>query len=250
MEKGELSLGVPCAPFTLSQYSIANGKLKKREITVTGRKFPLEDLRKKLLASQERYRCLQTKKSAKCQHKIYVIRCHSGIKIYQIVKMSYVNHSRCFSILAPWLYGMTMQHCYLYACTITARDCPPTLGKHRNQERIFSQARKTATATTNRHPQNISTLMIHLQAKTEVTATVQNSESITKASKHIPPYNGTTVEKIFLRTCLKSWKQHLWRISPFLAPGPGVWWSILGRYTLYDGDTDEDSHNGPPLLHY
>ena len=60
VEKGELSLGVPCAPFTLSQYSIANGKLKKREITVTGRKFPLEDLRKKLLASQEKYMRLQT----------------------------------------------------------------------------------------------------------------------------------------------------------------------------------------------
>ena len=60
VEKGELSLGVPCAPFTLSQYSIANGKLEMREITVTGRKFPLEDLRKKLLANQERYMRLQT----------------------------------------------------------------------------------------------------------------------------------------------------------------------------------------------
>ena len=74
---------------------------------------------------------------------------------------------------------------------------------------------------------------------------------VTKASKHIPPYNGTTVEKIFLKTRLKSWQQHLRRISPFLAPGPGVWWrSIPGGYTFYDGDIDEDSHNGPPLLHY
>ena len=60
VEKGELSLGVPCAPLTLSQYSTANGKLEKREITVTGHKFPLEDFRRKLLASQERYMRLQT----------------------------------------------------------------------------------------------------------------------------------------------------------------------------------------------
>ena len=57
-----------------------------------------------------------------------------------------------------------------------------------NQERIFSQAGKTATATTNRHPQNIiSTLVIRLQAKTElkgVTATVQNSASNKSKQTH------------------------------------------------------------------
>lgn len=52
MVEGELSLGVPCAPFTMSQYSVTDGRLEK-EITVTGRKFPLEELRKKLLARQE-----------------------------------------------------------------------------------------------------------------------------------------------------------------------------------------------------
>ena len=55
VEKGELSLGVPSAPFTLSHYSITNGKLEEREITVTGRMFSSKDLRKKLLANQERY---------------------------------------------------------------------------------------------------------------------------------------------------------------------------------------------------
>ena len=67
-----------------------------------------------------------------------------------------------------------------------------------NQERIFSQAQKTATATSNRRPENIiSSLVIRLQAKTvlkEVSATVQNSESsVSKASKQILPYKGTTV---------------------------------------------------------
>ena len=62
MVEGELSLGVPCAPFTMSQYSVTDGRLEK-EITVTGCKFPLEELRK-LLARQERFMRLQMKKSA------------------------------------------------------------------------------------------------------------------------------------------------------------------------------------------
>ena len=98
--------------------------------------------------------------------------------------------------------------------------------------------------------------MIRLQAKTKlkgVTAIVKNSKStVTKASKHIPPYEGTTVETQFLRSHLKSWQQYLRRISPFLVSGEGMWWrSIPGGYTFHDGDTDEDSHNeGPQLLHY
>ena len=59
-ENGELSLGVPCAPFTLTQYSIANGQLEKSHIVVTGRKFPLIELRKKFLANHERYMRLST----------------------------------------------------------------------------------------------------------------------------------------------------------------------------------------------
>ena len=59
-ENGELSLGVPCAPFTLTYYSIANGQLEKSHIVVTGRKFPLIELRKKFLVNHERYMRLST----------------------------------------------------------------------------------------------------------------------------------------------------------------------------------------------
>ena len=59
-ENGELSLGVPCAPFTLTQYSIANGQLEKSHIVVTGRKFSLIELRTKFLANQEKYMHLNT----------------------------------------------------------------------------------------------------------------------------------------------------------------------------------------------
>ena len=55
VENGELSLGVPCAPFTFTQYSITNGQLDKSHVVVTGRKFPLVELRKKFLANHEGY---------------------------------------------------------------------------------------------------------------------------------------------------------------------------------------------------
>ena len=60
VENEELSLGVPCAPFTLTQYSITNGQLEKSHIVVMGRKFPLDELRKKFLANHERYMRLST----------------------------------------------------------------------------------------------------------------------------------------------------------------------------------------------
>ena len=59
-EDGKLSLGVPCAPFSLTQYSIANGELEKSQIVVTGCKFPLTELRTKFLANHERYMRLNT----------------------------------------------------------------------------------------------------------------------------------------------------------------------------------------------
>ena len=100
VEKGELSLGVPCAPFTQSQHSIANGKLEKREITITSPSFHLKTSGRNSWQAKRAYRQM---KSAQCQHKTYMIRCHSEMKICQIVKTSYVIDSRCFSVLARTL---------------------------------------------------------------------------------------------------------------------------------------------------
>ena len=52
---GELSLGVPCIPFRLVKFSTKNGELIRQEIQVEGRKFPLSEIRKKLLQKNEKY---------------------------------------------------------------------------------------------------------------------------------------------------------------------------------------------------
>ena len=60
METKELSLGVPCAPFTLNHHVITNGQLECKEVVVTGCKFPLRGLSKKLLTSHDKYMRLNT----------------------------------------------------------------------------------------------------------------------------------------------------------------------------------------------
>lgn len=49
VDSGQLWLGVPWAPFALTHYSVNSGHLERKQSVVTGRKFPLKDLRQKLL---------------------------------------------------------------------------------------------------------------------------------------------------------------------------------------------------------
>ncbi len=74
-----------------------------------------------------------------------------------------------------------------------------------NQERLFSQARKSALATSSTHSENIiSTLTLRLQATTDlktISSLVKVSESkVSKLNKSIPQYLGTPKEKHDLRT--------------------------------------------------
>ncbi len=60
ISQGELTLGEPCHPQSIFRVSIKTGELKKTEQTVYGRKIPLLDIRKKLLAKQEHLMHLHT----------------------------------------------------------------------------------------------------------------------------------------------------------------------------------------------
>ena len=60
IENGELSLGVPCAPFQITSFTVAEGQVQKKHTVVTGRKFPLKEIRKKTLAQQEKFMRLYT----------------------------------------------------------------------------------------------------------------------------------------------------------------------------------------------
>ena len=53
---GELSIGEPCAPFSLTKSMITkDGKVEFRSVEICGRKIPLNELRARLLKKQERF---------------------------------------------------------------------------------------------------------------------------------------------------------------------------------------------------
>ena len=54
INNGELSLGEPCFPHTLTRYSIKEGQIQHSNISIYGRKIPLLELRQKLLTGNSR----------------------------------------------------------------------------------------------------------------------------------------------------------------------------------------------------
>ena len=60
VETGELSLGNPCVPYKMMRFATKEGQLVREEVTITGRKFPLIEIRQHLLDQHEKYMRLNT----------------------------------------------------------------------------------------------------------------------------------------------------------------------------------------------
>ena len=60
VETGELSLGNPCVPYKMMRFATKEGQLIREEVTITGRKFPLIEIRQHLLDQHEKYMRLNT----------------------------------------------------------------------------------------------------------------------------------------------------------------------------------------------
>ena len=132
-------------------------------------------------------------------------------RILQLYNCTWLHHELCITRFYTGITTARFFGTYLHSLVVRAPlklEIVSQCSVHtENQERIFSQAHKTATVTSNRHP----------QAKTElkgVAAAVLKSENrVSKVSRHILPYKGTEVTRSLLSTRLKSWQQHLRRIS-------------------------------------
>ena len=117
-----------------------------------------------------------------------------------------------------------------------------------NQERLFEQARRSATAASNRQPQNVLCLAIlRLQAK----AAFKPSPDSQKIANS-PKYLGTYVSRHFVKKREKSWEMHLRRISHYLVCWRDVWWKDTDEgYQFLDGHHDPTTHpEGPTLRHF
>ncbi len=124
-----------------------------------------------------------------------------------------------------------------------------------NQERLFGQARQIAQKCTNRSPQNMPQVLLHLQAKQEhdtVLHSVRTAETqVSHIAKHLPQMAGSKFATNFLRRKRNSWQAHLERISRFLVHGEGTWWKRVDEgYQFLDGNSDPDQQSGPALHHF
>lgn len=126
-----------------------------------------------------------------------------------------------------------------------------------NQERLFDQAHRSATAASNRHPQNVLyTAVLRLQAKAASKSGIdaqQVADSIVaKAGGDVPKYSGTLISKTFILARERSWQSHLRRISHYLLHGTGKWWKETETgYQFLDSDQDPPIHpEGPHLQHF
>ncbi len=73
-----------------------------------------------------------------------------------------------------------------------------------NQERLFGQARRTAEATSNRHPENIIfSILLRLQAKKEAGHMLYSinevDSQVSRAAKNLTQFNGSTFSKKFVK---------------------------------------------------
>ena len=119
-------------------------------------------------------------------------------QILWLYNCTWVHNELCCELFLTFHAGMTREKMfgtYLHAivahASVQFEIVPLSSVNTESQERIFSQARKTATTTSNRHPQNVvSTLALRLQAKTQlkpIAHVVSQSESkVAKLSKSIP----------------------------------------------------------------
>ena len=59
VDSGELMLGIPCSPYTITSYRNDNGRITVEHKKIKGRKIPLHDVRSKLLEKQEAHAYIQ-----------------------------------------------------------------------------------------------------------------------------------------------------------------------------------------------
>ena len=124
-----------------------------------------------------------------------------------------------------------------------------------NEERIFETAKRIASTTSNRKPEQVlPNMLLRLQAgaQKDRNALEEQNNSIRIAAAHLPCVENTVISKDMTRKYAFSWQAHLNRIAPYLEPGEGFWWREEKEgYEFFDGSDQPDIKVcGPTLLHF
>ncbi len=127
-----------------------------------------------------------------------------------------------------------------------------------HEERLFGQAKTIVQNASNRQPNNvIPNILLRLQAKQmkkDLYKSYHESNSrVSKAARELQPATENThIPFTFLTGRMSSWQEHLKRISPYLVPGPGIWWKKTEEgFEFHDGrNTPDTNTKGPQLKHF
>ena len=182
--------------------------------------------------------------------------------VLRLYNLTWLHHE----LVRDLLYNKTQSNTrlfgnYLHALTVHAPVQYETMCllsvNAENQERLFSQAKRISLRATNRKVDNVlPTILLSIQARQKMAdhkplAMKKNTIVMSVAAK-LPPFDGTTIEKAFVRGRLQSWQAHLERFSAFLKCGENIWWyENNSTYNFKDSDSEDDYNSqGPKLLHF
>ena len=132
--------------------------------------------------------------------------------ILQLYNCVWLHHELCSKLTITFHSGMSYNKLfgtYLYALVAHASQQLEIISLHsvntENQERIFEQAWRSATAAINRHPSSVlSTTVLWLQAKAafkDIADAMQTPNSIAaQTARNLPKYKGTTITTEFINS--------------------------------------------------
>ena len=125
------------------------------------------------------------------------------------------------------------------------------------KERTFNTVKSITNTTSSYRPAHIiSNIFIRLQAEEKLGRSgncVEKQQShVSRLAHSLPPQKNTKIPKTLIKKYSSSWQAHLERISDFLLPGEGVWWSQDDDFVeFFDACGEAEFRDeGPPLHHF
>ena len=176
---------------------------------------------------------------------------------------SWYHHILCREIVGFNLQKMTVRKFYgTYFHDLTAH-APLQLriisGRSSNaeeEERTFNTVKSITNTTSNYRPAHIiSNIFIRLQAEEKLGRSencVEKQQSqVSRLAHSLPPQRNTKIPKTLIKKHSSLWQAHLERISDFLIPGEGVWWSQNDDFVeFFDACGEAEYRDEGPTLHH
>lgn len=123
-----------------------------------------------------------------------------------------------------YLHDLTA-HGPIQLCIVSGRSA-----NAEEEERTFNTVKSITNTTSCYRPGHIiSNIFILLQAEEQLgrmeDCVAKQQSQVSRLEHSLPPQKKTKIPKTLIKKHLSSWQAHLERISDFLLPEEGVWWS-------------------------